>query len=103
MVFEPAPASVNAAWLNPALVIAFGIILLAALAWPVRALVRRRFKADFALQGKSLRPYPLSRVFACLAPGSLRGWIGLLAARSHQPREGQKFFIALTTPFSPLL
>src|SRR3546814_3453582 len=25
MVFEPAPASVNAAWLNPALVIAFGI------------------------------------------------------------------------------
>src|SRR3546814_14169162 len=42
MVFEPAPASVNAAWLNPALVIAFGIILLAALAWPVRALVRRK-------------------------------------------------------------
>src|SRR3546814_1511514 len=80
MVFEPAPASVNAAWLNPALVIAFGIILLAALAWPVRALVRRSFKAEFALQGKSLRAYRLSRVFAWLALGALAGWIGLIAA-----------------------
>jgi CubicO group peptidase (beta-lactamase class C family) len=82
MVFEPAPASVNAAWLNPALTFAFGIILLAALAWPVRALVRRSFKADFALTGKSLRAYRLSRVFAWLALGALAGWIGLIAAFS---------------------
>ena len=82
MVFEPAPAIVNAAWLNPALLLAFGIILLAALAWPVRALVRRSFKAEFALQGKSLRAYRLSRVFAWLALGALAGWIGLVAAFS---------------------
>src|SRR3546814_15369198 len=82
MIFEPAPASVNAAWLNPALLLAFGIILLAALAWPVRALVRRSFKADFALQGKPLRAYRLSRVFAWLALGALAGWIGLIAAFS---------------------
>ena len=82
MVFEPAPASVNAAWLNPALIFAFGIILLAALAWPVRAMVRRSFKADFALTGKSLRAYRLSRVFAWLAIGALVGWIGLIAAFS---------------------
>ncbi|MGQ2933994.1 MAG: serine hydrolase domain-containing protein [Sphingopyxis sp.] len=82
MVFEPAPASVNAAWLNPALIFAFGIILLAALAWPVRALVRRSFKADFALEGKARRAYRLSRVFAWLALGALAGWIGLIAAFS---------------------
>ena len=82
MVFEPAPASVNAAWLNPALLLAFGIILLAALAWPVRALVRRSYKAEFALQGKSLRAYRLSRIFAWLALGALAGWIGLIAAFS---------------------
>src|SRR3546814_6553643 len=82
MVFEPAPAGVNAAWLNPALIFAFGIILLTALAWPVRALVRRSFKADFALQGQSLRAYRLSRVFAWLAIGALAGWIGLIAAFS---------------------
>ena len=82
MVFEPAPASVNAAWLNPALLLAFGIILLAALAWPVRALVRRSFKAEFALQGKALRAYRLSRIFAWLSLGALAGWIGLIAAFS---------------------
>ena len=82
MVFEPAPASVNAAWLNPALIFAFGIILLAALAWPVRALVRRSFKADFALEGKARRAYRLSRVFAWLALGALAGWFGLIAAFS---------------------
>jgi len=82
MVFEPAPAGVNAAWLNPALIFAFGIILLAALAWPVRALVRRSFKAEFAFTGKSLRAYRLSRVFAWLAIGALAGWIGLIAAFS---------------------
>ncbi|MGN7931668.1 serine hydrolase domain-containing protein [Sphingopyxis sp. 22461] len=82
MVFEPAPASVNAAWLNPALIFAFGIILLAALAWPVRALVRRSFKADFALEGKARRAYRLSRIFAWLALGALAGWIGLIAAFS---------------------
>ena len=82
MVFEPAPAGVNAAWLYPALIFAFGIVLLAALAWPVRALVRRSFKADFALTGQSLRAYRLSRVFAWLALGALAGWIGLIAAFS---------------------
>lgn len=82
MVFEPAPAGVNAAWLNPALILAFGIILLAALAWPVRALVRRNFKAEFALQGKSLRAYRLTRVFAWLAIGALVGWFALIAAFS---------------------
>lgn len=82
MVFEPAAAGVNAAWLNPGLILAFGIILLAALAWPVRALVRRSFKAEFALVGKSLRAYRLSRVFAWLAIGALVGWFALIAAFS---------------------
>ena len=82
MVFEPAPASVNAAILNPALIFAFGIILLTAFAWPVRALVRRNFKAEFAVQGKALRAYRLSRVFAWLAIAALAGWFGLIAAFS---------------------
>ncbi len=82
MVFEPAAASVNAAWLNPALIAAFSIILLAALAWPVRWLVRRSYKAEFALTGKSLRAYRLSRVFAWLAIAALAGWIGLVVAFS---------------------
>ncbi|MGH6632641.1 MAG: serine hydrolase, partial [Sphingopyxis sp.] len=82
MVFEPAPASVNAALLNPALIFAFGISILTALAWPVRALVRRSFKADFALEGKARRAYRLSRIFAWAAIAALAGWIGLIATFS---------------------
>ena len=82
MVFEPAAAGTNAAWLNPALIFALGIVLLAALAWPVRALVRRSFKADFALEGKARRAYRLSRIFAWLVLAALAGWIGLIMAFS---------------------
>ena len=82
MVFDPAPAGANAAWLMPALIAALGIALLAALAWPVRALVRRSFGASFALEGKPLRAYRLSRVFAWLALAAVAGWFGLIAAFS---------------------
>jgi len=82
MVFDPAPAGTNAAWLMPALIAALGIALLAALAWPVRALVRRSFGASFALEGKPLRAYRLSRVFAWLALAAVAGWFGLIAAFS---------------------
>ncbi|WP_449327690.1 serine hydrolase domain-containing protein [Sphingopyxis sp. 550A] len=82
MVFDPAPAGTNAAWLMPALIAALGIALLAALAWPVRALVRRSFGASFALDGKPLRAYRLSRVFAWLALAAVAGWFGLIAAFS---------------------
>jgi len=82
MVFEPAPFATNAAWLNPALIFALFIIVLAALAWPVRALVRRSFGASFALEGKPLRAYRLSRVFAWLAIVAVAGWFGFVAAFS---------------------
>ena len=82
MVFEPAHAGTNAAWLIPALVAALGIALLAALAWPVRALVRRSFKADFALEGRARRAYRLSRIFAWLVLAAVAGWAGLIAAFS---------------------
>ncbi|MBL9068655.1 MAG: beta-lactamase family protein [Sphingopyxis sp.] len=80
MVFEPAPAGINAAWLNVALIAAIGIALLAALAWPVRALVRRSFKADFALTGQARRAYRLSRLCAWLILVALAGWVVLVVA-----------------------
>lgn len=82
MVFEPAPFATNAAWLTPALIFALFIIVLAALAWPVRALVRRSFGASFALEGKPLRAYRLSRVFAWLGIVAVAGWFGFVAAFS---------------------
>ncbi len=82
MVFEPAPGGTNAAWLLPALLASLGIAALAALAWPTRALVRRSFKAEFALEGKARRAYRLSRIFAWLVLAAVAGWMGLVAAFS---------------------
>lgn len=82
MVFEPAPAGLNAAWLIPALVAALGLILLAALAWPVRALVRRSYGAKLALEGRSRLAYRMSRGFAWGVLVAVAGWIGLIATFS---------------------
>lgn len=78
MVFEPAPAGTNAAWLVPALLLALGLVLLAAVAWPVRALVRRRFDAPFALDGRARKAWRLSRLFAWLVLLAVAGWILLI-------------------------
>ncbi len=82
MVFEPASTGTNAAWLLPALGAAFGLILLAALAWPVRAIIRWYFKASFPLTGASLTAWRLSRLFAWAALLAGAGWIGFVVAFS---------------------
>jgi CubicO group peptidase (beta-lactamase class C family) len=82
MVFQPAPASRNAAWLMPALIAALGLVALAALGWPVRAIVRRSFGTRLALEGPARRAYRLSRIFAWAALAAVAGWMGLISAFS---------------------
>lgn len=82
MVFEPAPAGVNAAWLVPALCAALAIVLLAALAWPVRALVRRSYGAPLAIAGRTRLAYRLSRGFAWATLAVVAGWVALIATFS---------------------
>ena len=79
MVFTPAPTGTNTAWLIPALIASLLLVLLAAIGWPVRALVRRRFAASFALDGRSLQAFRLSRIFSWLVLLAVAGWIGLIA------------------------
>jgi CubicO group peptidase (beta-lactamase class C family) len=82
MMLEPAPAAYNPAWLLPALQASLALVLLAAVAWPIRALVRRRFGATFALDGQSLTAWRLSRGFAWLTLLAVAGWIGLIVSFS---------------------
>lgn len=78
-VLEPVSGGTNPAWLIPALLAALGIVLLAALAWPVRALVRRHYKSEFALSGRARLAYRLSRGFAWLVLLAVAGWVMLVA------------------------
>lgn len=81
-VLEPVSPGINAAWLLPALMAALGIVVLAAFAWPVRALVRRHYGTKLALEGASRRAYRTSRIFAWLVIAAVSGWLGLIATFS---------------------
>lgn len=76
-VLTPAPAGVNPVWLLPTLLVSLLLVLLAALAWPIRAMVRRSYRADFALKDRALLAYRLTRVFAWGVLAAVAGWIGL--------------------------
>lgn len=82
MVLEPASAGTNTAWLMPALLLALALVLLAALAWPVRALVRRHFDAPFTLENDARRAWRLSRIFAWLVLLAVFGWVMLVVTFS---------------------
>ena len=82
MVLEPAPTAYNPSWLVPALVASLLLVLLAAIAWPVRAVVRRRFGAKFALQERSLLAWRVSRGFAWLTLAAVAGWVWLIISFS---------------------
>ncbi len=79
-VLERAPAATNPGWIIPALVAALAIAVIAALAWPITALVRLRYKVEFPLIRRPLLAYRLSRIFAWLVIAAVAGWAGLIAA-----------------------
>lgn len=82
-VLEPAPAATNPAWIIPALVAALAIAVIAALSWPIAAMARRRYKAEFPLTQRSLLAHRLSRIFAWLVLAAIAGWASLIAAFSN--------------------
>jgi CubicO group peptidase (beta-lactamase class C family) len=64
ILWEPAPWWRSAAWLKPTLFLALGALLLTVLAWPISALVRRRYKVPYALAGRDARAHRFIRISA---------------------------------------
>jgi len=78
MPFQPVPWWSSAAWLLPLLII--GVLALAAntMAWPISALVRRRYHASYDLTGVDAKAHRLVRI-ACLSLLlTLIAWVVLL-------------------------
>ena len=73
--FLPAPASLNAGWIFPVAGLAFLIIVVASLGWPVSALVRRRYKAESTRSGRALQLYRATRIGAWLFVALAVGWL----------------------------
>ncbi len=78
--FLPAPGSLNAGWILPAAGLALFIILIAALGWPITALVRRRYKYQSELTGRPLLLHRVTRGTAWLYITVVVGWAIVLAA-----------------------
>jgi CubicO group peptidase (beta-lactamase class C family) len=77
--FVPAPASMNMGWIGPVAGIAFAILLLTALAWPIVAITRRRYKYDAGLTGRPLQLYRATRATAWLLLVFWVGWLLLVS------------------------
>lgn len=74
MVFERVPWYQNSAWLLPLLCASLAALLLTGLAWPIAAIVRRRYGATLALDPKSLRAYRWSKIAAIVIFAALATW-----------------------------
>jgi CubicO group peptidase (beta-lactamase class C family) len=78
--FIPAPASLNAAWILPVAGLALLIVLIAALGWPIVALVRKRYKYQWEVSGRPLLLHRATRAAAWLFIVLAVGWALCLTA-----------------------
>ena len=75
MVFLPVPWYLNSAWLLPLLYASMAVLAVTLILWPTRAIVRKRFGAAFALEGRDRRAYRWSRIASAAILGVLLTWL----------------------------
>jgi CubicO group peptidase (beta-lactamase class C family) len=73
--FDRTPGYRSSAWILPLLYCSLAILLVTALLWPTRALVRRKYKAEFGLDRPQLWAYRSTRIAAILIVALLIGWL----------------------------
>jgi CubicO group peptidase (beta-lactamase class C family) len=78
--FLPAPGSLNAGWIFPVAGLALLILVIAALGWPIVALVRRRYKYQAEVGGRPLQLHRATRGTAWLFSVLLIGWVLVINA-----------------------
>lgn len=74
-VFDPVPLARSSTWILPALYASLGALVLTVIAWPWGWFTRRRYKADFALEGRALKAYRAVRIMAVAVLAVLAGWV----------------------------
>lgn len=99
--FDRTPTYRSSAWILPLLYCSLAVLLLTALLWPTRALVRRKFKAEFGLERPQLRAYRWSRIASIAILALFVGW--LVAAQTLLSNlAGQAGFNTLLLPLELL-
>jgi CubicO group peptidase (beta-lactamase class C family) len=77
MLFEPVPWWWSSGWLLPLWIAGLVALGLTVLAWPVSALVRRRYGVKYELTGTDARAHRLVRIAAVLVLAVMLAWVFL--------------------------
>jgi CubicO group peptidase (beta-lactamase class C family) len=74
MLFEPVGWWWSSAWLLPLWIAALAALALTVLAWPISALIRRRYGVAYGLTGADARAHRLVRIAALFMLAIMIGW-----------------------------
>lgn len=77
-VFERASPSQSATWLIPVMAASMILLLVTAISWPIRAIIRRRFGESFPYSGKRAIAFRCVNVFSIAMLCLLVGWAYLI-------------------------
>jgi len=80
IVLEPAPWNRNVGWIIPAFLVAFGVIVLTAFAWPIVAITRWRYARRSPLEGRALLLHRVTRITAWLMLVVAAGWTAIITS-----------------------
>jgi hypothetical protein len=97
MVWLRVPWYLNSAWLLPLLYASLAVLALTILLWPTRAIVRKRFGASLALEGRSLRAFRWSRIAAGAIVATLVAWLTLITMMFADVSFGSAMDVILIT------
>jgi hypothetical protein len=78
IVWDRTPLYKSSAWILPLLYVSLAVLLLTALLWPTRALVRRKYQSTLPLERRQLWAYRASRIAAVSILAVLAGWAGAI-------------------------
>lgn len=80
MLWDRAPWWKSAAWLAPAMYFAVAVLLLTVLAWPISALVRRRYGVKYALNGHDAKAHRIIRLTSLIVLATVLAYAGTVVA-----------------------
>jgi CubicO group peptidase (beta-lactamase class C family) len=94
---QPVPPALSAAWNLPLLYAAGAILAIAALSWPLAAIIRRRYGHSFELRGQEAILYRLTRAVCCgyLVFGYLWYWLMTHGGHASSDSDGTVRLIQL--------
>jgi hypothetical protein len=78
MCLMPVSPLMSASWNQPLFYASLAVLAVAALSWPLAAIIRRRYGATFKLEGRAAMLYRLTRLVAVIDMACVGLWLWFL-------------------------